>query len=151
MAVIFSGIDIKPLPLVFLGLATGVISGFVGVDGGVIVAPALIILGIPAHYAVGTSMLWVMGNAVFGTIRHRQEGNVDFKLTLASMILVAISGSALKLVGAAVVNPSASRGGDAGGNLRRPWFYRFANCWSPGPTYPLPPARLFRQSSPLFV
>jgi uncharacterized membrane protein YfcA len=74
------GTEISVLLLVILSLASGVISGFVGVGGGFIMTPALIILGFQAHYAVGTSILWVMGNSIIGTFRHRHLGNVDFKL-----------------------------------------------------------------------
>jgi uncharacterized membrane protein YfcA len=74
------GVEINIILLIVLSLATGVISGFVGVGGGFIMTPALIILGFPAQYAVATVILWVMGNAIIGAIRHRQLGNVDLKL-----------------------------------------------------------------------
>ncbi len=77
---ILPGIEINLVLVVILSLAAGVISGFVGVGGGFIMTPALIILGFPAQYAVGTSVLWVMGNSIIGTFRHRRLGNVDFKL-----------------------------------------------------------------------
>ena len=73
-------IEVSIVLLVVLSLTSGVISGFVGVGGGFIMTPALIILGFPAQYAVGTGMLWVMGNSIIGTLRHRRLGNVDFKL-----------------------------------------------------------------------
>ncbi len=88
---IIQGIELNLFYLIFLGVSIGIVSGFVGVGGGFIMTPALIIMGIPAHYAVGTSMLWVMGNSVVGTVRHRREGNVDFKLALVTMVFV-ISG-----------------------------------------------------------
>jgi uncharacterized membrane protein YfcA len=88
MVPIVPGVEINVLIVVFLGLAIGVISGFVGVGGGFIMTPALIILGVPAHYAVGISMLWVMGNSLMGAIRHHQEGNVDFKLAFIAAIFV---------------------------------------------------------------
>jgi uncharacterized membrane protein YfcA len=85
---IVPGVEINVLIVVFLGLAIGVISGFVGVGGGFIMTPALIILGVPAHYAVGISMLWVMGNSLIGAIRHHQEGNVDIKLACITALFV---------------------------------------------------------------
>ena len=84
------GIDINPFFLASLGLAVGVVSGFVGVGGGFIITPALIILGFPANYAVGTSLVWVMGNSIIGTLRHRQLGNVDIKL--GTIIMVCMMG-----------------------------------------------------------
>jgi uncharacterized membrane protein YfcA len=85
------GIEINVILLIVLSLAAGVVSGFVGVGGGFIMTPALIILGFPAQYAVGTSVLWVMGNAIIGSIRHRQLGNVDLKLG-GIMIVFMIGG-----------------------------------------------------------
>lgn len=74
--------------IIFLGLATGMISGFAGVGGGFIMTPALIIMGVPAHYAVGCSMLWVMGNSLIGALKHHQQGNVDAKLALVTIIFM---------------------------------------------------------------
>jgi uncharacterized membrane protein YfcA len=106
MIPIVPGVEINVLIVVFLGLVIGVISGFVGVGGGFIMTPALIILGVPAHYAVGISMLWVMGNSLMGAIRHHQEGNVDFKLAFVTAIFV-ISGIE---VGVRLLNLAQSRG-----------------------------------------
>ena len=48
--------------------------------------PALIILGFPAHLAVGTSLAWIIGNSIIGTLRHRQLGNVDMKLGILMIV-----------------------------------------------------------------
>lgn len=82
------GTEFSLFLLVFLSLASGVISGFVGVGGGFIMTPALIILGFPAQYAVGTGMLWVMGNSIIGTFRHRRLGNVDIKLGIFMIVFM---------------------------------------------------------------
>ena len=80
------GVEISLFLIIFLSLAAGVISGFVGVGGGFIMTPALIILGFPAQFAVGTSLIWIMGNSIIGTLRHRQLGNVDMKLGILMMV-----------------------------------------------------------------
>ena len=85
------GVDVNVILLVFVGLCAGVLSGFAGVGGAFIVTPALIILGFPANFAVGTSLIWVMGNSVVGAFRHGKLGNVDMKLGLV-MIVAAMSG-----------------------------------------------------------
>ena len=84
------GVDINLFLLIFVGFGAGILSGFAGVGGAFIVTPALVILGFPAHFAVGTSLAWVMGNSVVGAFRHRELGNVDMKLGL--VILVAAMG-----------------------------------------------------------
>ncbi len=93
-------IDINIFLLVFLGLGVGTLSGFAGVGGGFFMTPALIVLGFPASFAVGTSLAWIVGNAIVGAFRHRKLGNVDMKLGLV-MIVAAMSGTE---VGVRIVN-----------------------------------------------
>ena len=85
------GIEIALFPLVFIGLAVGILSGFVGVGGGYLMTPALIVLGLPANIAAGTSLAWLAGNSIIGTLRHRQLGNIDMKLGLV-MIAGTLTG-----------------------------------------------------------
>lgn len=80
------GLEVSPFLLLFLGFALGVLAGFVGVGGGFIVTPALIVLGFPASIAVGTGLAHISGNAVVATMRHRQLGNVDLKLGAMTVI-----------------------------------------------------------------
>lgn len=80
------GVEISLFLLVFLSIAVGVVSGFVGVGGGFLMTPALIMLGFPAHFAVGTSLAWIIGNSIVGTLRHRQLGNVDMKLGIVTVV-----------------------------------------------------------------
>jgi uncharacterized protein len=105
MSIIFPmvpGVEINLYLLVFLSFAIGIISGFTGVGGGFLMTPALIILGFPAQIAVGTSLIWVMANSIVGSMRHRQNGNVDFKLGLtiaaSSMAGVEIGSRCLQWV-----------------------------------------------------
>lgn len=97
---VIPGLEINILLLVFIGLAAGVLSGFAGIGGGFILTPTLIIFGFPAHYAVGTSLSWVVGNSLVAMLRHRKLGNVDMKLGLA-MMLATIGGVE---VGVRIVN-----------------------------------------------
>ncbi|MBA7703698.1 hypothetical protein ES703_112491 [subsurface metagenome] len=85
------GIDINIFLLIFIGLGAGIISGFAGIGGAFIVTPALIILGFPANLAVGTSLLWIVGNSVIAVLGHRKLGNVDMKLGLV-LVVAAMSG-----------------------------------------------------------
>jgi hypothetical protein len=94
------GIDVNVLLLVLTGLSAGILSGFAGVGGAFIVTPALIILGFPAHMAVGTSLTWVVGNSIIGAFLHRKLGNMDMKLGMV-MILAVMGGVE---VGVRVIN-----------------------------------------------
>ena len=85
------GVDINLYLLIFLCLGTGILSGFTGVGGAFIMMPALVALGFPANFAVGTSLAWVLGNSIIGAFSHRKLGNVDMKLGLVT-IAAALGG-----------------------------------------------------------
>jgi uncharacterized membrane protein YfcA len=85
------GVEINLFLLALVSLAAGILSGFAGVGGAFVMTPALIILGFPACFAVGTSLIWVMGNSVVGAFRHKKLGNVEIRLGLI-MIVAATSG-----------------------------------------------------------
>jgi len=74
--------------LVVLGLITGTLAGLLGVGGGVIVVPALMLLfGTSDLVAKGTSLLMMIPTAVSGTIGNIRRRNVD--LVAAALIGVA--------------------------------------------------------------
>lgn len=53
------------------GLAVGVLTGFVGVGGGFLILPALVLLGgLPMHVAIGTSLAIISINAFTGFAKH---------------------------------------------------------------------------------
>jgi hypothetical protein len=81
-----SGAEINLLFPIFLGFTVGIVGGFIGVGGGYMVTPALIIFGVPGHLAVGTDITHIAGKSVIATIRHRQLGNVDFRLGLIMVV-----------------------------------------------------------------
>ncbi|MGA7149501.1 MAG: sulfite exporter TauE/SafE family protein [Microbacterium sp.] len=66
------------LALVVLGVVTGVTAGLIGVGGGIIVVPALMVLfGTSDLVAKGTSLLMMIPTAVSGTIGNVRRSNVD--------------------------------------------------------------------------
>lgn len=68
--------------LVIVGLLAGMLSGFVGVGGGVIMVPALIwLLHYSQHQAQGTSLAVLMLPVVFLAVRNYwKEGMIDWKV-----------------------------------------------------------------------
>ncbi len=62
------------------GLMVGVFFGFFGMGGSFLVTPALLILGYSAPVAIGSSMAFVFGTAIIGTLKHQDVGDVDYKL-----------------------------------------------------------------------
>ncbi|GAA4781503.1 MULTISPECIES: sulfite exporter TauE/SafE family protein [Microbacterium] len=65
--------------LVVLGLVTGVMSGLIGVGGGIVVVPVLMLLfGMSDLVAKGTSLLMMIPTSLSGTIANFRKQNVDF-------------------------------------------------------------------------
>jgi uncharacterized membrane protein YfcA len=69
--------------LVLTGMTVGMVGGFIGVGGGYMVTPALIVFGFPGYMASGIDVMHIAGKSVVATIRHRQLGNIDWVLGLA--------------------------------------------------------------------
>ncbi|WP_084127584.1 sulfite exporter TauE/SafE family protein [Demequina sp. NBRC 110054] len=95
--------------LILVGLLTGVLSGVLGVGGGIIVVPALMLLfGTSDLLARGTSLLMMIPTAASGTIGNLRRGNVNIPAALivgASACLTATLGAnAAKLMGPVASN-----------------------------------------------
>ena len=75
--------------LVLVGVATGVLAGLLGVGGGIILVPAMVVgFGLPAAIAKGTSLAVIVPTAIMGTIRNRKNRNAD----LRAAAIVGLSG-----------------------------------------------------------
>jgi uncharacterized protein len=71
------------LPMAF---AAGVISGMVGVSGGILKVPMLVLLfGVPMNIAVGSSAFMVGLTASGGFLGHLAAGHFDWKIALVLM------------------------------------------------------------------
>lgn len=82
-----------------LGLAAGVLSALMGVGGGVIMVPGLVLLfGLDQHTAEGTSLLVIIPTALVGAWRHTRHGYTDWRLGG----LLGVGGVAGGLVGAQI-------------------------------------------------
>jgi uncharacterized membrane protein YfcA len=67
--------------LLLIGLAAGFMGGMVGIGGGVIIVPALVmLLGMSQHQAQGTSLTMILFPVgILGVINYYKQGYVDFK------------------------------------------------------------------------
>jgi uncharacterized membrane protein YfcA len=74
--------------LVLVGLAAGVLSGMVGVGGGIIIVPCLVyLLGFSQKGAQGNSLaLLLLPLGVLGVMNYYREGYVDFKVVIAMAV-----------------------------------------------------------------
>lgn len=77
---ILPGIEINLFLLIFIGFTVGIVGAFIGVGGGYMITPALMVLGFPANFAVGVGISHITAKSFIATVRHKQLGNVDAKL-----------------------------------------------------------------------
>ncbi len=78
-----------------VGASVGMLSGYMGVGGGVIAVPALTLLfGMPQQMAQGTSLALILVTAPFGALEHHRLGNVVPRL-LPGLMLGALVGAPL--------------------------------------------------------
>jgi uncharacterized membrane protein YfcA len=69
------------LLLIVVGLLTGTLAGLLGIGGGVIMVPAMVvILGMVPVVAKGTSVAVIVPTAIMGTIRNRKKANADIRV-----------------------------------------------------------------------
>lgn len=84
--------------LVGIGILTGIVSGILGVGGGLAMVPAMVLLlGYDQHLAEGTSLLVILPTAAVGAYTHSRHGYVRLQAVLA----LAAGGIAGALAGSA--------------------------------------------------
>ncbi|MYS07163.1 TSUP family transporter [Streptomyces sp. SID6041] len=77
------------------GLAVGAVTGLVGAGGGFLVVPALVLLGgLPAGVAVGTSLLAIAMNSFAGLAGHLAGVTIDWRLALTVTAAAVLGGTA---------------------------------------------------------
>lgn len=82
------------LTLLVIGLAAGVLSGFLGIGGGIIIVPSLVyFLSMTQHSAQGTSLaMFLMPIGILGAYNYYKSGNMDLKMAVI-MALAFVVGS----------------------------------------------------------
>lgn len=88
--------------LTFIGLAAGMLSGMVGIGGGVVIVPALVfLLGLSQHQAQGTSLFILsLPVLVLAVFNYWKTGNVNWRFGLViatTFIIGAFVGSKITL------------------------------------------------------
>jgi uncharacterized membrane protein YfcA len=78
-----AGVQAPFFLLILVGLTVGIVGGFIGVGGGYMVTPALIVFGFPGYMASGIDMTHICGKGLVSTVRHRQLGNIDWTLAFS--------------------------------------------------------------------
>lgn len=74
-----------------IGFLAGLIGGFFGVGGGVIVVPLMVLLmGLPVHIAVATSMFSMIFTSVSSLSNHLLMGHVDLAYGFTAGLFIAL-------------------------------------------------------------
>jgi uncharacterized membrane protein YfcA len=74
--------------VILIGLAAGMLSGLVGVGGGIIIVPALVFfLGFSQHQAIGTSLgILLLPAGILAVMNYYKKGFIDLKVVLILFI-----------------------------------------------------------------
>jgi uncharacterized protein len=76
-----------PPVLLTIGLTAGLVSGLMGIGGGIVMVPLLAgWLGMPLKRVLGTSLLTIPALAIPGTVVHAALGNIDWAVVLFATI-----------------------------------------------------------------
>ena len=87
------------LPLVPLGGLAGVLSGLLGIGGGLVFSPLLLLLGLTPHQALATSTLAILPTTLGGTWSHLSNRSLPLRPSLAIGLGAAASGALFADVG----------------------------------------------------
>ena len=89
------------LVLLLVGLVAGTLAGLLGIGGGVIMVPAVVLLlGVSPAVAKGTSVAVIVPTALIGTIRNRANRNAD----LRAAGIVGAFGAITAVIGASIAD-----------------------------------------------
>ncbi len=75
-----AGLAVHPLLLVGAGLLVGFLSGLLGVGGGFLLTPLLIMMGLSPAVAAASGTNALVGTAASGLLAHLRQRSVDFRL-----------------------------------------------------------------------
>lgn len=79
--------DVSLAGLCLVGVSVGVLKGLLGLGGGVLFMPLLLLaVGLGAHQAVGTSLGVVLFSSIAGTMQHGMLGNVSLVVAMALLV-----------------------------------------------------------------
>jgi uncharacterized membrane protein YfcA len=102
--------------IVLEGLAVGVLTGLVGVGGGFLIVPALVLLGgLPMHLAVGTSLAIIALKSFTGFFKYidvleNLNLSMDWQLILVFSLIGAVGSFVGKRIGFKISNEGLKKG-----------------------------------------
>ncbi len=102
--------------IVLEGLAVGILTGLVGVGGGFLIVPALVLLGgLPMSLAVGTSLMIIALKSFSGFYKYLDvlagiELSINWQLVLVFSLIGAVGSLVGKSVGSKISNDKLKKG-----------------------------------------
>ena len=82
---------LQPVQAILAGFGVGALTGFLGVGGGFLIVPALILFGgLAIKEAISTSLLVIAINCAAGLIGHLQHNGFDVRLSLMVTVLAIL-------------------------------------------------------------
>jgi uncharacterized membrane protein YfcA len=79
--------------LLFIGLLAGILSGLIGIGGGIIMVPLLLLLGMSQHESQGTSLAVLsVPVTALAAFNYYKEGYVDWKYAAIIAVFFVIGG-----------------------------------------------------------
>jgi uncharacterized membrane protein YfcA len=83
-----------------LGVLAGLLSGLLGIGGGLIFSPLLLMLGLPPHQALATSTLAIVPTTLGGTWSHLRSQQLPLRPSLAIAVGAALASALFGRLGA---------------------------------------------------
>lgn len=98
-------IRIPSLHLLVWGAMGGLVSGITGTSGGAFFVPALVVIGIPVHVAVATSLLTIIPTSITGAATHAVLGTISLQF-----LIIYGAGAAIGAYAGATIAPRIQAG-----------------------------------------
>jgi uncharacterized protein len=76
-----------------IGLIAGILSGLIGVGGGIVMVPMLVLLGFTQHQAQGTSLAALLPPVtILAVINYHKSGYIDWRYAIIISLIFVIGG-----------------------------------------------------------
>ena len=86
--------------LFFIGMLSGILSGLLGIGGGLVMVPCMLLIGIEQKVAQGISLLCMIPTAITGVLSQAKAKNVNFKVGT----IVGVSSMIFSVIGANITS-----------------------------------------------
>jgi len=114
------------------GAAVGLLTGFLGVGGGFLIVPALVMLvGLPIRQAVGTSLVVIAMNSLAGFLGHLHGAAIDLQVVMI-FVTAGLTGALVGARLAHILHPDHLRKGFALFVIALAIFLLIDNAWKMG-------------------